>query len=112
MNELDRFQQFLADEHPELPALPTHKEVCSRCRGEGVLVGFEGVYTQEDFTSGEVDVDEYLDFTRTCEDCNGLRVIEVPTEHGHSEVARLWQEWLRDAADARHIEAMERRMGA
>ena len=120
MNLIDSFNEFLADEHPDLPAMPTHNVVCHRCKGEGVLGGFPGVYTRDDFDSGDVDLEEYLDYSRTCEKCEGVRVLKVAEDDGldHigdpglAETVRMWHQWQWDEAEHRAQIAAEQRMGA
>lgn len=96
-----------------LPVVRTRWEVCSRCRGAGALHGFPGAYTQDDFDSGEVDLDEYMNYERSCEDCNGRTTVLVVDRKGSCPEALVaWDQWCGDEAESRHIEAMERRMGA
>ena len=86
-----------------------HFVVCPRCKGRGILRGWPGVYSQADFESPE-DIDDYMHHQRTCEDCNGLRVIEVLHESAMTRPAVT--QWLHDMWEANDIEAQERRMGA
>lgn len=46
-------------------------KICERCHGDGVLQGFAGTYTMSDFWTGDVDLDDYLEHRRSCEDCGG-----------------------------------------
>jgi hypothetical protein len=87
-----------------------HKVVCPRCRGEGTLGGYPGVYTQADFAEDPDLYDDYMAYRRICEDCGGLRVIDelTPEAEERPEV----QQYLREAYESYAIEDMERRMGA
>jgi hypothetical protein len=87
-----------------------HNEVCSRCKGEGVLKGYPGVYTSDDFASGEVDLDDYLEHRRTCDKCEGLRVVKVLSREAEERPAVA--ENIRDYYETEAIYDMERRMGA
>jgi hypothetical protein len=87
-----------------------HWVICSRCRGDGALRGYPGVYTQDDFASGDVDLDDYLEHRRTCDDCDGTGKRRELSEE--AEARPEVQEWIRDYYDTEHIYAMERRMGA
>jgi hypothetical protein len=96
-----------------VPAMPTHKIVCGRCRGEGVLHGYPGVYTQDDFYEDPDFFDDYREYTRTCEDCGGLRVLDEPDLERASEATKQhWAEWTQDMWDMHRTYEMERRMGA
>lgn len=111
MTTIEQFNEFQIAEG--LPTIRTRWEVCDRCRGRGTLGGFPGVYTQDDFDSGDVDLDEYLSYSRTCEECNGrTTVLAVDRESSDKDARLAWDEWCREEAEYRHIEAMERRMGA
>lgn len=112
MNLIDSFNEFLAEEHPELPPLPTHWVICDRCRGDGELQGYPGVYTQDDFLEDPDFFDDYREHRRPCEDCGGSGKVRVPTEDCGSETSRLYREYVRDIHESYAIEAAERGMGA
>lgn len=112
MRDLELFNEYLAEEHPDLPPLPSHWIICDRCRGEGELQGYPGVYTQDDFDEDPDFFDDYREYRRPCEDCGGSGKLKVATEDGGSETSRLFREWVRDMNEMRAIEAAERRMGA
>lgn len=86
-----------------------HFEVCGHCKGHGVLRGWPGVYTTDDFESPE-DIDDYMASERTCEDCNGVRVVEALNDKALARPEI--QQWIRDVRSSRAIETQERRMGA
>lgn len=112
-DEIARFDQYLEAEHEDLPALRTRNEVCSRCRGEGELGGYPGVYTQDDFDEDPDFFDDYIEHRRTCEDCNGRRVTRVvDREASHPDTLSTWDEWCQDMWEMNRIYEMERRMGA
>jgi len=112
MRDLDMFNEFLAEERPELPPMQWHWVICDRCRGHGFVRGYPGVYTQDDFASGEVDLDDYMEHTRDCPDCEGSGKERVPTAAPGSETERLFRHYLQEINESRAIEAQERRMGA
>ena len=84
--------------------------ICDRCRGDGFLKGYAGVYTSDDFASGEVDLDEYLAHRRECDDCAGAgKVRDLSPEAAERPDVR---EWLDDYYDLLALERAERRAGA
>ena len=94
------------------PLTPTKWEVCRRCRGAGVLGGFPGTYTQEDF-DGDVDFEDYMEFRRTCEDCAGRTTIQViDDQYLSDELRKEWEDWTRSHYETEAIYEQERRMGA
>jgi DnaJ-class molecular chaperone len=96
------FEECWAEGHHGEPP-PRKWEICDRCAGDGVLGGFPGVYTSDDFASGEVDFDEYMAYKRDCEDCGGTGKLLNFT----GEAEELWIEWLRDDADDRAVRRAE-----
>ena len=97
--------------------LPTHKEVCSRCRGEGVHdhPAFSNGLTQEDFDEDPDFLEDYRAgvYDVPCEECRGLRVVDVIDEDKLEPAVREGlHKWWREMADMRAIEAAERRAGA
>jgi len=84
--------------------------VCGRCRGEGTLGGYPGVYTQEDFAEDPDLFEDYMDHRRTCEDCGGRTTIkQLKAEVEAREDIR---DAIRDWYETEAIYASERRMGA
>jgi hypothetical protein len=58
--------------HRALTGLDWVWKICDRCKGHGQLSGYPGAYTQDEFDEAfGHDPDEYLNFRRDCEDCNG-----------------------------------------
>ena len=113
MRDLDMFNEYLAEEHPDLPPMPTHWIICERCHGEGELRGYPGVYTQDDFDElGPDFFEDYISHRRMCLDCDGTGKYKVPAESGNEETARLFRQYIREINESRAIEAAERRMGA
>jgi hypothetical protein len=111
------------DMDPEDPPEPTdhehrvlltmqdfHWEICQRCRGEGILKGYAGVYTSDDFDSGEIDYVDYMMNRRACEDCGCLgkvQILNIEAENRPEVQALLLEHY-----ETEHIYAMERRAGA
>ena len=84
--------------------------ICDRCRGDGMLGGYPGVYTSDDFADDPDFYEDYMNHRRCCEDCDGtgkLKALTVEAEE-RPEV----QEWLKDWYDTEAIYDMERRCGA
>ena len=81
-----------------------------RCRGDGSLGGYPGVYTADDFAEDPDFYEDYMNHTRPCEDCGGTgKVRELTVEaRERPEV----QEYLRDWYETESIYRMERAMGA
>lgn len=112
MRDVDLFNEFLAEEHPEVPPMQWHWEICDRCRGDGELGGYPGVYTAEDFAEDPDFFDDYRAHRRPCEDCGGTGKVRVPTAAPGSETERLFRRYVQEINESRAIEAQERRMGA
>ncbi len=102
-------------------ALPTKKEVCGRCRGEGKHdhPAFSNGITSSEWA--EWDADEREDYRRgvydvPCEVCHGLRVVDVIDEEVLERRDPALLEALRkhedDEADYQRMCEAERRMGA
>lgn len=103
--------------------LPTRKEVCPRCRGEGnhtnPAIDGNGItqadredWADDDFMEG------YLAgrYDVRCEECNGQNVVDVVNEDLLSamnpEILALWKEWVLEDFNYKAEVAAERRMGA
>lgn len=84
--------------------------ICDRCRGEGTLGGYPGVYTQDDFADDPDFFEDYMNHQRPCEDCVGSGKVKDLTVEARERPEV--KEWLRDWYDTEAIYAMERRMGA
>lgn len=84
--------------------------VCPTCRGEGVLRGYEGVYTSDDFAEDPDFADEYMAHRRPCHQCEGNRVVRGLTDAAHERPAV--QAYVKEICDMLAVEAQERRMGA
>ena len=98
------------DEGPIITEVDLHWAICGRCRGNGFLRGYPGVYTADDFIYGEVDLDDYMEYRRTCEDCDGRG--SVRQLDAEAEARPHVREFLDDWYETEAIYAMERRMGA
>lgn len=109
----DTFTEECADagHEPVVTDADFHWVICDRCNGNGTLRGYPGAYTADEFAEAFADdPDEYLDFRRDCEDCNGsgkLRALRPDAETRPAVAA-----WLRGAYDVLAIERQERRYGA
>lgn len=72
------------EHHDEIEVdLPTHREVCGTCNGYGKHSRHIGAITAEDRDRdwSEDEFDSYMSgaYDRTCEECKGQKVIDVPT---------------------------------
>ncbi len=104
---VEKFNQF-RDE----PA-PTKWVICSRCRGEGTLGGYPGVYSEEDFVEDPDFYEDYMNHRRTCEDCGGPGKVRVFDEEAAGpELTAEYQEYERDSWETEAIHRAEVRMGA
>jgi hypothetical protein len=97
--------------------IPTTFAVCPGCNGRGVHDCFPGGISAEQWAEDWDDESRegYFrgDYDRVCGECGGKRVVAVVDESRMSpELLKLWNEWQRDAAESRAIEAAERRAGA
>jgi LSD1 subclass zinc finger protein len=113
-----------SDDTPDLIEykLPTHKEVCPRCRGRGTHdgPGFDNGFTMQDVDEwygpdGDEFLRDYMNgaFDVRCEVCNGANVVDVVDEDSMSpEILKQYQEWMESYYDTEAIERQERMMGA
>ena len=102
MTMQSRFAEYWEEEHGSPP--PTHWEICSRCKGDGTLGGFPGVYTESDRAEwSDEDFDEYFNTRRACEDCEGTGKVQ----EFDGDAAAEWAEWERDAAEDYQIRRAE-----
>lgn len=95
--------------------VPARFEVCPQCEGMGTTSDHIGVFFPDDeYLQDEDFRDAYFDgrFDRPCPECSGSRVVLVADEGKATphELACVERE-RRAEADARAIEAAERRMG-
>lgn len=99
--------------------LPTKKEVCFRCHGEGTHVNpnvdGHGISAEEWANDWEEEEREAYFSGRydvTCEECNGLRVVDVVDEEALSPTERkAYEDWCDSEAAYRAECAAERRFG-
>jgi len=98
-------------------ALPTRREVCDRCRGEGKHdhPAFSNGISAEEFDEDPDFREDYMAGTYDvpCEECHGRNVVDViDTERVPADAREaLYRWWQEEASDRRAAEA-ERRMGA
>lgn len=95
MNERDIqwLEEHLAEKG--FPPLRKAYQVCHRCKGEGTLGGWPGAFTESDRAEwSDEDYDDYMNTRRTCEDCQGNRVVmEIDeAEYERPEVAAYCKE--------------------
>lgn len=96
--------------------LPTHMEVCDRCRGKGTHTNpsidgnglsqeyAEDVEFMEDYLSGAYDV--------RCEECNGANVVPVVDEERMTpEQVEAWHTQCQEEWEYQAERDAERRMG-
>lgn len=103
-------------------SLPSYKEVCSNCHGEGKHVdrAIDGNgLSREDFDEDPDFAESYFagDYDVTCEECHGLRVVDVVDEEacqrqGKGEMLQRYYDRLEEERNHRAEIAAERRMGA
>ena len=95
--------------------LPTHREVCPTCDGKGTSSAYLGAFSGDDMREDPEFFEDYMAgrYDRTCEECNGLRVIEVVDIDKMPAADRaLYEEHMREEASYNSMCEMERRMGA
>jgi hypothetical protein len=100
-------------------SLPTKKEVCWRCRGEGTHVNENidgnGITSEEMDELGDDFLEDYLGgkYDVTCYECDGQNVVDVVDEDRCTpELLAVYRRYVEDEADYRAECAAERRMGA
>ena len=116
----DYMTDFIGPPHPNYIKLvvPSIREVCSRCNGEGVHdhPAFSNGISSEEWSQWVYEErEEYMRGTYDvrCEECNGNKVVDEPNWD-------LMTEWQRELADKYYQEQndyyaerdAERRMGA
>lgn len=95
--------------------LPTRKEVCHECNGEGQSSAYLGSFSREDLDNDPDFAESYFagHYDRTCTVCNGLRVVDVVDEARLTpEELKAWQDHCTEVRETRQMYEMERRMGA
>lgn len=96
--------------------LPTKPALCPTCDGHGKHSRHLGAFTQSDREEWDPDEwDDYMtgSYDRTCETCNGKRVVEEVDEEQLTPAQRkAWRKQCREDAEYEAICAAERRMGA
>lgn len=118
-HEIAGFEEFVRTELGiEDFKMPTTKQVCPTCHGEGTH-GPGWVFTEEDRYEMGYEFDEMMDEMRRgtynvpCEHCNGHNVIdEVNTDLLPDNIRHEWNRWMESYYDTLAIERMERMMGA
>jgi hypothetical protein len=106
----DRLIEWMLD--PDEPLITTADiewVICDRCRGEGILGGYPGVYTEADFAEDPDLIFDYMAHRRACEDCRGTGKVRELTDEAAArpEVDRFLRDYYSDLA----AEAMERAYG-
>lgn len=100
------------DENDEPHELPTKFEVCHQCRGHGTSSAYLGAFTGSEWAEQDDEFKEdYIAgrYDRTCETCNGLRVMPYVDEaRCDPELLKAYQEQERSLAEMRQCERMER----
>lgn len=108
---VEEFNEFRREEG--LPEMPTVWHICDRCKGDGMLSGWPGAFTESDRAEwSEEDYYDYRNARRFCEDCGGSGKVRGITMDAPMEVRHAFYEWEREEYETRAIEAQERRMGA
>jgi hypothetical protein len=115
---------YTDDEGDEITAqLPSMKEVCDDCQGEGRTLNenLRGAFTQEglrEFFDDDESLAEYKKgghgiYGVECKTCKGLRVIDVLDEgRCDKKLLKLYQQSEQDDAEYEQICNMARAMGA
>jgi DnaJ-class molecular chaperone len=105
---------IIDDDTGEEITLPTHKEVCGRCRGTGVHdhSAFANGISQEDFAEDPEFRENYFagHFDVRCEECHGANVVDVVDEDRLTpEQRRAWDAHCRAESEARAEQRMRSR---
>lgn len=108
----DTFDEVCAEagHSPLITDADFHWEICGRCRGDGTLGGYPGVYTSDDFAEDPDFFDDYIAYRRTCEDCGGSGKVRGLSQAALERPAV--QRWICDVSDSYATERQERMMGA
>ena len=84
--------------------------ICDRCKREGTLGGYPGVYTADDFAEDPDFAEDYMNYRRDCEDCNGSGKQRVLRPEAETRPAV--RAWLKEAYDSISVQRQEMRYGA
>lgn len=112
------FNEMMSEELDRPYSLPMHKEVCDVCRGEGKMVNrsIDGNgLSPDDYDLDEDFWDDYHSgyYDVTCDECNGLRVIDVvDSEAMSAEMLKAWDDFNDDIDRDVAMHLSEMRMGA
>lgn len=107
---------ILYDDDGNERELPTKFEVCDQCRGEGKSSAYLGAFSGRRLEEMQADEEWWEDyvagrFDRTCETCDGLRVVPVVDEERCDPAdLKAYEEQQRELAQCRQQERMERLM--
>ena len=109
----------LYDDDGESIRLPTRREVCRRCNGDGTIVNpaidGNGISTDDECWQDDDFREGYLGgrYDITCPECQGRNVVDVVDEELLlADDPALHERWVRaeiEEASSREAEAMERR---
>lgn len=83
-------------------------QICDRCRGDGELGGYPGVYTSDDFAEDPDFAEDYMSFRRPCEDCKGSGKVQELSDAAYERV----HGYIDDYYETEAIYRQERMMGA
>ena len=111
---------LLFDENGDEIKLPTHKEVCGRCKGTGKhvnpAVDGNGITESDRMDWADDDfMEDYMNgvYDVRCEECDGNNVVDVvDVERLSPELRKQYEDAIEEEYDYRSMQAAERRMGA
>jgi len=112
-------QLFDSEGCEEQISLPSKKEVCPECGGEGYTLreGMRGIaYTPEEFNEAffeEEDRQEYFTrggkYDQVCSYCKGKNVVDVPDPEQMTEEQKVqFEQWEKDQAELARSRAEDR----
>ena len=111
-------QITVEDEDGVEHVLPTRKEVCDACRGEGKRALGGHAFTSSEWAEACEGDDEFQEnymsgrYDSNCEACDGLRVVDVVDEDAcRKDLLEIYFDDMRAEAEDRRCAAYERRMG-
>lgn len=108
------YSEEFSDPEPQYLELVAHYEVCPTCGGHGSHSNHLGAFTQSDIDElGQEWLDDYARgyFDKTCETCQGNRVVPTVTRELNSpELLAIYDKWEQDEWEYRRESEMERRM--
>lgn len=95
--------------------LPSHKEVCPRCGGDGTQDVWEGGMTGDEMAEqGPEFFEDYMNgvYSKRCEECNGRNVVDVVDRDKMTpELRDRYDQQEREKYELEAMEAAERRFG-